>query len=124
MALRFRFTDPADVAAYGDEWRTWDESDVYALRSRELIELEDQLDMPLLLAIRAFRGDAVLGRLAVMWIVLHLGGHKVSWQDFDPLALEVEWERTSTGPLDSGEDPAPGSSSSSGAAETSASPTS
>jgi hypothetical protein len=95
MALRFRFTNPDDIAAYGSDWRLWDDTTLAAVRSRQLIEIEAALGMPLPGVVRDLRSDSpsILARIAVMWIALRLGGHPVDWKDFDPLAFSVEWER-------------------------------
>lgn len=116
---RFRFTEPEDAAAYGDGWWTWDEAAAVRLPTRKLIELEETVGMPLRLAIQLFHEDLARGALAVMWVALHLGGHKVEWDDFNPIWLATDWERipqeAAPDPLDSGEDPpTPESTSSAG----------
>lgn len=110
--FRFRFTDPTDVAAYGDGWWTWDESEITGLRGREIIALETAVDMPLVAIIQGMHNDATLATMAAMWIALHRGGHAVNWEQFDPIVLAVDWERVPAAPLDSGEAPAPDSDSS------------
>lgn len=114
MALCFRFTDPDDVAAYGPDWRVWDQGRLAALRARELIALEAALGMAIPMVVKAFAEQSVLGRMAVMWLTLRLDGDQVAWAGFDPLTFSVEWsDGVPPDPLgSSGEDPAPGSGSS------------
>lgn len=110
---RFRFTEEADVAAYGDDWWTWDEAALTRLRGRELAVLEDAVDLSVPLIMQMLRGESTLGKLAAMWIALHMAGHDVKYADFNPVALAVRWEESPPSPLDgSGEDPAPDSGSS------------
>lgn len=112
---RFRFTDEADVEAYGDGWYVWDEAAVTGLRSRKLIELEEATEIPVERLLAGLRTGSTLARMAAMWISLHLAGHEVAFADFDPAALTTRWEDVPVGPLGgSGEDPAPDSASSPG----------
>lgn len=111
--LRFRFTDEQDIAAYGDGWWLWDETEVSRLRGREMIDLEEATDVPLLAVFRLLRKESALANMAAMWIALHRGGHPVKWADFNPIIPLVEWDEVpATAPLDSGEAPAPDSDSS------------
>lgn len=107
--MRFRFTDPDDVAAFGDGWWVWDERAVTRLRARELIVLEETIGMSLVLAINLAREDSAAGDLAVTWIAVHLAGHPVKWADYNPAVLAVDWERVpeepAPDPLDSGAAP-------------------
>ncbi len=123
--LRFRFQDPDDVAAYGDSWWVWDEAAVARLRVREQIALEETVGMPLRMAIELFHEDMARGGLVVMWVALHLAGHEVKWDHFNPIWLATDWQRVpkeATPPLDSGEEtPTPDSPSSTGPSPESAS---
>lgn len=110
--LRFRFTDPDDVAQFGDGWWTYDEAEITRLRGRELIALEEALDLSVRVVIRGFRADATAATMAAMWIALHRAGHPVAWADFNPVVMATDWERVPDAPLDSGEAPEPDSSSS------------
>lgn len=112
MALRFRFTDEADVAAYGDDWWVWDEADLARIRGRELIALEEQIDLQLFEVRRQIREGKTLATMAAMWIVLHRAGNPVAWADFNPAVSLATWEVAPEVPLVSGEDPAPESGSS------------
>lgn len=110
--LRFRFTDEADVAAYGDQWWVWDEQAVTRLRGRELIELEEAVDQPIPLIVQGLRANSTLATMAAMWIAMHLDGHPVRWVGFNPLVLTAEWEAAPERPLESGGDPTTDSDSS------------
>ena len=116
---RFRFKVEDDVAAYGDDWRIWDEEAIFALPGRELIALEAALGMPLPAVVDSFHARETLGLMAAMWIALHLDGHPVKWDDFDPIAWETTWEKIPAAPLedpDSTESPTAHSTSSPGPA--------
>lgn len=111
--MRFRFTDPDDIAAYGDRWWVWDEVAVTRLRGRELIAIEDTLDLAIPVLIRLLHtSESTLAHMAAMWIAVHRDGHPVAWADFNPIALAAEWEEVPAPPLESGEAPAPDSGSS------------
>lgn len=107
MALRFRFTDEQDVAQYGDGWWAWDEGDLTRLRGRELIALEDALDMPLLRLRQLRQMGSTLGVMAAMWVAMHRSGTEVVWADFNPMVNLAVWEAVPEVPLVSGGDPAP-----------------
>lgn len=103
-ALRFRFRDPEDVAAYGDGWHVWDEPAVVRLRGRELIELEELVDGKLVDIIRGLREEKTLATMQAMWIALHREGHPVAWDDFNPVVIGPDWEKVPEpeAPLDLG----------------------
>jgi hypothetical protein len=110
---KFRFVDEADVAKYGGGWWVWNEIELTRLPARDIIALEEAVDMPLVSVIRSVRQGTTSGVLAAMWIAMHRGGHDAAWADFNPAALLAEWREVSyEAPLDSGEDPTPGSDSS------------
>jgi hypothetical protein len=103
---RFRFTEAEDVAAYGDRWWTWDEGAVARLAGREMIALEETVGLTIVEVFRDANRDATGGKLAAMWIALHLAGHEVAWPDFNPMVLLSTWElvpeEPAPGPLDGG----------------------
>jgi hypothetical protein len=117
---RFRFTDDADVAAYGDGWWTWDEAALLALPGRDLIALEAAVGMPVAGVIDSFHRRETLGIMAAQWIALHRASHPVKWDDFNPITLAAEWDEVPPAPLDSGESPPTPSPSSTGLSEESA----
>lgn len=107
-AIRFRFDAEEDVAKYGDGWWVWDEGELTRLPGRELIPLEEAVDMPLVEVIRGTRKGSTVATMAAMWIAMHRAGNPVAWDDFSPLVLITTWEAV---PLDespdSGEAPTP-----------------
>lgn len=113
MALQFRFTDEQDVAAYGDGWWVWDEADLARIRGRELIALEEEIDIPLYRVMRDLRTGSTLAGMAAIWIAMkRAGGPAGAWADFNPAVSLVTWEAAPEAPLASGEAPAPDSDSS------------
>jgi hypothetical protein len=112
-ALRWRFTEVADIEAYGDGWRIYDEAVLNRLPGRDLIAIEEAIDgTPVRKVMREFREGSTLGQMAAMWITLHREGHEVTWPDFNPVVFASDWEVVRADPLDSGEDPKPDSASS------------
>lgn len=107
MALRFRFTDEQDVAQYSDRWWVWDEGQLSRMRGRELIALEEALDMPLLRLRQLRQMGSTLGVMAAMWVAMHRAGTEVVWADFNPMVNLAVWEAVPEVPLVSGGDPAP-----------------
>jgi hypothetical protein len=106
-ALRFRFKDAEDVAAYGDGWHAWDEPAVTRLRGRELIALEELVDGKLVDIIRGLREEKTLATMQAMWIGLHREGQAVAWEDFNPVVIGPDgpdWEKVPEpeAPLDPG----------------------
>lgn len=105
MAARFRFTDPEDVAAYGDGWWVWDWEDLARIRGRELIELEEQIDMPLVVVRRDMPTGSTMATMAAMWIAIgRAGGPAGAWDSFNPAVNLATWERVPEVPLESGGD--------------------
>lgn len=104
LTLRFRFKDPDDIAAYGDDWHLWDEPALSRLRGREMIALEEAVDHPLIAIINDLREEETpaLATMRAMWITLHRAGHTVAWPDFNPAVLQVDWEGVPEVPLGSG----------------------
>jgi hypothetical protein len=113
MALRFRFTDEQDVAAYGEGWWVWDRDALTRLPGRDLIAIEDEIDRPFREIQRLQLIGSTLGMMAAMWIALRQAGFSVgAWADFNPVVHTAVWEAAPEVPLASGGDPAQGSASS------------
>lgn len=116
--LRFRFTEETDVATYGGDWWVWDEKELAGLRGRDLIVLEEAVDMAWPVILDGFHTEKTLPTMAVMWIALHRAGHRACprWDDFNPVVHLAEWEVIRDAPLggapDSGEAPTPDTDSS------------
>jgi hypothetical protein len=103
-----RFLAPEDIEKYGDEWFTYDELAIMTMPARELIDLEREMDMPLVGVMNGFRESSVLGDTGAAWIAMRLAGRTTPWEKFDPAILLAEW-RVSPGKAP---EPASGSSDS------------
>jgi hypothetical protein len=90
---RFRFTEDADKAAFGDGWRTYDEAKIVRLPARELIKIEEELGTSVVDVIRGVRSESMLGYLAATWIVLHLEDPDLAgpYDAYSPVVLLAEW---------------------------------
>jgi hypothetical protein len=92
--LEFRFTDPQDVATYGDGWYVYDEAAFLRLRARDLIEIEGTLGMSLVAVMNGMRASTTLGDTAAAWLALRAAGKtKVAgdFDDFNPVTNLIEW---------------------------------
>lgn len=118
MALQFRFFEEQDIATYGDGWFVWDEDELARIRGRELVALEEQVDMPLFKIRRDLKAvgtgsSNTLAAMAAMWIAIHRSDVDAGpWADFNPAVSLATWEVVPVVPLESGEDPVPDSGSS------------
>lgn len=103
----FRFTDPEDKAAYGDEWYLYDESTFMRLPARELITLETELGMPLVSVMNGFRSNSALGDAAIAWMAVRAVNSKLAgdFDEFNPLVMTIEW--TIDNPIPVGKDESP-----------------
>jgi hypothetical protein len=102
--VEFRFTDPADVAAYGDQWYRYAEGDLVRKSARELIELEGMLGMPILDVMNGMRASTILGDTACAWLGVRAVDEKLagSFDDFNPIALLIEWRPEDPGKAKAG----------------------
>jgi hypothetical protein len=91
--LEFRFTDPEDVAKYGDRWYPYDEGRYLRLRAREQIALEGSLGMPLVSVMNGFRSSTGLGETACAWLGVRSVNPVLAgdFDDFNPLTNMIEW---------------------------------
>lgn len=89
----FRFTDEEDQGKYGDRWYCYDESALMRSRGRELVELENELGMPLVAAMNGFRASTTLGDLAVTWIGIRSvdSARAGEFDEYNPLVHMIEW---------------------------------
>jgi len=93
-AMRFRFTDPDDVATYGDRWWIYDESVWTRLPARTLMQFERQIGTPLVDMMTGFRADTAFGDMGAAWLAMKLADAKVPvFGDFNPRVMTLEWER-------------------------------
>src|SRR5688500_1504884 len=93
--VRFRFTEPDDVKAYGDNWYVYDESRIVRLPARELIKLETEVGQPMANVLEGFREDAVSGRLPATWIAVHLQDPSIAgpYRDYSPVVMLLDFDK-------------------------------
>jgi hypothetical protein len=91
--LELRFTDPEDVATYGDGWYRYDEGRYLRLRARDQITLEGALGMPLVSIMNGFRSSTGLGETAAAWLAIQSVNPALAgdFDDFNPLTNMIEW---------------------------------
>lgn len=92
--LRVRFTQPEDIAIYGDGWFVYSERDITRKPARELVEIEQQIGVPLIDAMNDLRRSSVFGDLVGAWIAVREHDPKLAgeFEDFSPLIMFAEWE--------------------------------
>lgn len=108
--MRFRFTEPDDVAKYGGDWTAYDEAQLLRVPARQLIEIEKTIGMSLAWMINRSHLDYTDATLAAMWVSRRLAGADDDFATFEPLVLLADWEAVRSG--DDADPPAPASSSS------------
>lgn len=91
--MEFQFTDPDDVAVYGDRWYSYSEPDLIRLRARDLLELEANLGIPIPDVMNGMRVSATIGTLAATWIGVRNFDEKLAgeFDDFNPFTLTITW---------------------------------
>jgi hypothetical protein len=105
----FRFTDSDDAGKYGDRWYCYDEGALMRKRGRALLELENDLGMPLPAAMNGFRESSTLGELAVSW----LGVHEIDparageFDEYNPIVNMIQWTADDPEPVGKDEKPEP-----------------
>ena len=94
-AVEFQFTDPDDVAKYGDGWYRFSERDLIRRRARDLIQLEAELGMPIIDAMNGGRASTALGDLACTWIGVREVDPKLAgpFDEYNPLVMQVTWRK-------------------------------
>lgn len=94
-ALRVRFTEPADVAVFGEGWYVYDERAIVRKPARDLIALEEQIGLAMPQVMNEMRRSSVMGDLAGAWIAVREHDPKLAgeFDDFSPLVMLLEWER-------------------------------
>lgn len=103
--MEYRFTEPADVARYGDRWWTWDEASLIRLPARILIRLEAEIGMPLIDVMNGVRVGSVLGDTAAAWVAVNLVDPQLAgeFDEFDPATLTLQWRKVEPGKADTAE---------------------
>jgi hypothetical protein len=91
--VEFQFTDPEDVAVYGDRWYRFDESEIIRMRARDLIQLELDLGMPVVNIMNGARMHSTLGDLGAAWLGVRAYDPKLAgpFEEFNPLTLAITW---------------------------------
>lgn len=91
--MEFRFTDPEDIAKYGDGWWVYDESHWLRLRARDLIDLEAKMGISLASMMNGFRASSTLGDTAAAWLGLYRENSKMAgeFDEFNPVTNLIEW---------------------------------
>jgi hypothetical protein len=89
--LQIRFTEPADIEAYGDDWHTYDELDLVTRPARDLIRLEAEIGITLVDAMRGVREDSALGNTVCAWLAVRAGGSNVAFAEFSPAIMLAQW---------------------------------
>ena len=111
MRLRFRF-HVDDHAKYGADWTVYDEAALIRLPVRQLIELESSTGMSIREMMARLRGDFLDGYLAASWIAQKLAEKAIpDFDEYEPMAVLMEWEPAPAGDADPPEQPASPSSS-------------
>jgi len=89
--LEFRFTEPQDVALYGDEWITYSELDIATTDSRKLIAWEAEIGAPLPAVMDGQREDSIFGNMGATWLGLKLAGRSFPFAEYSPTTMLIEW---------------------------------
>jgi hypothetical protein len=87
----FRFTDPADVKEYDEDWYCYDESALIRLPSRTLVAYEQTFGAPLVDVMNGMREGSVFGNLCGSWIAMRMAGRDVRFADYSPVVYLLEW---------------------------------
>jgi hypothetical protein len=90
--FRFRFTADDDVKAYGEDWITYDETELMRRPARELMLWEGAMGVPLADIMNNFRSDSVVGDTCAAWLALKMRGDDVAFSNFNPAIMLAEWE--------------------------------
>jgi len=93
--VEFQFTDPDDVTRYGDRWYRYSERDLIRLPARSLIQLEDELGMPIVDVMNGMRLSTILGDTAAAWLGVRAEdpGLAGTFDAFNPITLMINWRK-------------------------------
>jgi hypothetical protein len=89
--LQVRFTEPDDVAAYGDDWYLYDELALVTRPARELMALEMEIGAPLTTVMDGVRESSIFGDTAAAWLAMKAAGSDVPFARFNPVIMLAEW---------------------------------
>lgn len=95
IRMRFKFTEPADVQAYGDGWWIYDEAAIVRRPARELVRLETEIGMVLSAIMNGMRDDSVMGTLAGTWIAIRLADPDIAgpFDAYSPIVMLTDWSK-------------------------------
>lgn len=89
--LEFRFTEPQDIALYGEEWITYSELAIVTAPNRTLIAWEAEIGAALPAVMDGQREDSIFGNTGAAWLGLCLSGRHVPFAEFSPVTMLIEW---------------------------------
>lgn len=109
--LQFRFTDPDDIAQYGDRYWIYDESAIIGSRARTLMALEQEIGAPMADIMAGVRASSAFGDMAGSWVAMKLdpeSADKVpAFEDYNPIVMMIKWSPVPDAELEPGKEEAP-----------------
>lgn len=98
--VEFRFTEPEDVAKYGDRWFRYSEKDLIRKPALELAMLEMDLQMTVVAVMNGMRMSTVLGDTAAAWLGVRAADPKLAgeFSAFNPRTMLIEWREAADDP--------------------------
>ncbi len=98
--IRFQFTDPDDIKAYGNPdnpegWWVYDEAAITALPIARLAALEDALPIQLLSAMQGLRHETIIGMHTATWLAIHLARPEIAgpFAEYNPKVMLIYFEQ-------------------------------
>lgn len=108
--LRFRFTDPQDIADYGDRYWIYDESAITSQRARTLMALEQEMGLPIADVMNGVRASSAVGDMAGSWLAMKLdpdtGDKAPAFDDYNPIVMMIVWSAVPAEELEPGKEEA------------------
>lgn len=91
--VEFRFTDPDDVEKYGSHWRRYSELELINRPAKVLMDIEEELGLPLVDAMNGMRTRSMLGDTVISWIALRDEDLKLAgpFEDYNPRTMLMVW---------------------------------
>jgi hypothetical protein len=92
-AIEMKFTDPADVEKFGEDWYTYDEKSLITRPARELMVMEHALGIGLFDVMNGVRARTVLGDTAAAWIAVREKDPELAgdFNEFNPVTMLIIW---------------------------------
>lgn len=108
--LQFRFTDPQDIADYGDRYWIYDESIITAQRARTLMALEQEIGLPIADVMNGVRASSAMGDMAGSWLAMKLdpdyGDKAPAFENYNPIVMMIKWSAVPAEELEPGKEEA------------------